>query len=302
MANSLTAFDPTIWSKQGIAILREKIAMPKLVRVDFQNDLAQMGDVVNTRKPATMTVNDVDTDGDSGLTVQNVSATNVAVTLNSHKHATWRIKDREASRSISNLMTEYMDPAMLAIANTLDKSLLSLHTSSSYLIAVASATGWRDGLNSARTQLNKNRAPESNRVLVVSDDDEGAIGNQDLVVKINEGGDPRVLREGSLGRLKGFDIYRSSNILGVNTGSPLVRHNLAFHKDAIALVTRVLSTASGRTPGAEQMVATDPDAGLSLRVTISYQHNIFATMISADLLYGSAVLDSNLLIQCKSSF
>ena len=298
MPNSLTAYDPTIWSKQGIAILHEKIAMPKLVRVDFQNDLAQMGDVVNTRKPATMTASDVD--DDNGITAQTLSATNVAVTLNNHKHATFKIKDREASRSVANLMTEYMEPAMLAVANTLDKSLLALYTDASKLISVASAGDWRNKVNDARTQLNKNKAPEANRVLLLSDDDEGALVNLDIFSKANERGDPNGLREGYLGRVRGFETYRSSNILGA--GSPTTRHNIAMHKDAIALVTRVLSTATGRTAGAEQQVATDPDAGLSLRVTISYQHNVFSTMVSVDLLYGVKTLDANLLVQLKSTF
>lgn len=298
MPNSITAYDPTIWSKQGISILREKIVMPKLVRVDFQNDLAQMGDVVNTRKPGVMTASDVD--DDNGITAQALSATNVPVTLNSHKHATFKIKDREASRSIANLMAEYMEPAMLAVSNVLDKSLLALYTDASRLISVASAGAWLDRANDARTQLNKNRAPETGRVLVLSDDDEGALGNLDIMRKANERGDPNGLREGYVGRAKGFETYRSSNVLGA--GSPTTRHNLAFHRDAIALVTRVLATASGRTPGAEQQVAVDPDSGLSLRVTISYQHSVFSTMVSVDLLYGVKTLDALLLTQLKSSF
>lgn len=298
MPNAITAYDPTIWSKQGIAILHEKIAMPKLVRLDFQNDLAQMGDVVNTRKPAIMSASDVD--DDNGISAQTLSATNVPVTLNNHKHATFKIKDREASRSVANLMNEFMEPAMLAVANVLDKSLLALYTDASKLISVTSANNWLAQATAARTQLNKNKAPEGNRVLILSDDDEGALVGMDLLTKANERGDPNGLREGYLGRVRGFDTYRSSNVLGA--GSPTTRHNIAMHKDAIALVTRVLSTATGRTAGAEQMVATDPDAGLSLRVTISYQHNVFSTMVSVDLLYGVKTLDSNLLVQLKSTF
>lgn len=299
MANTITAFDPTIWSREGIAILREKIQMPKLVRRDFQNDLAQAGDVVNTRKPATMTAGDVD--DTSGITAQDVSATNVAVQLNSHKHATFKIKDREASRSISNLVTEYLDPAMLAIANAIDRSLLGLYTDATLGVTLSSAGDWRTRMSTARVNLNKNKAPEdNNRSLVLSDDDEGALGNLDILSKVNESGSGAALREGSVGRVKGFNVYRSSNVLSI--GSPAVRHNLAFHQDAIALVTRTLGTATGRTPGAEQTVAVSPDAGLSMRVTISYNHSLLSMLISVDLLYGVKTLDSNLLVKLKASF
>ena len=137
MANTLTALTPTIWSRKGVALLREKIVMPNLVRVDFSTDVAQFGDTVNTRKPAELSANNVNTI--TGVTVQNVSATNIPVTLDQHKDATFQISDREAGRSFVNLVDMFLDPAMLAIANQLDSDLLGLYTDISTEVTYTSA-------------------------------------------------------------------------------------------------------------------------------------------------------------------
>lgn len=290
MANTLTALTPTIWSRKGVALLREKIVMPNLVRVDFSTDVAQFGDTVNTRKPAELSANNVNTI--TGVTVQNVSATNIPVTLDQHKDATFQISDREAGRSFVNLVDMFLDPAMLAIANQLDSDLLGLYTDISTEVTYTSAGAWQSLVNSARTKLNKNKCPDGPRRLVLSNDDEGQLTNLALLVQANTSGSQETLRNGGVGRFKGFDVYRASNVVSV--GSPAVRKNLAFHPNAFALVTRVPATAAGVTPGALQSVGMDPDAGLAIRTTISYNATLLATQITVDIIYGMATLDEYL--------
>jgi hypothetical protein len=298
VANSITAYTPELWSQTGLMILAENIRIPKLVRRDFSTDLAQAGDTVNTRKPAKMTAGTVDPS--TGITIMDVSATNVAVTLNKHEHASFKITDREQGRSFVNLVDEFLRPAMLALANSIDKNLLGLYTDFATIIDVSSAGNWKDKINVARTRLNKLLAPSENRALVLSDDDDGAIGNLDNILKVNESGTNAALREGQIGRIKGFDTYRSSNV--VNVGSPGVRHNLAFHRDAIALVTRVLAPAVGQALGCIQKTASDPDAGVSMRLTMSYNPTLLASQVTVDTLYGVKTLDNQLGVVVRSSF
>ncbi len=292
MANTLTAYTPEVWSKESVRILREKLVMAGLVRLDFAAELAEFGDTVNTRKPAKLTAGDVPTDG-SDLTASDVSATNIPVTLNKHKHITFKITSREASRSFLNLVDIFLDPAMLGLANRIDIDLLTLFPDFTPNYTVASAGGYKDAISKCRTKLNKNKARTENRALVLSDDDEGGLSNLDMLMKVNESGTSDTLRNGMVGRYKGFDIYRASNVVSV--GSPPTRYNIAFQKEAIALVVRVPANATDQTPGAQQAVQTDPDGGIALRSTISYQHlKAFAHYVSVDTIYGVKTLDSEL--------
>lgn len=300
MANTLTAYTPQIWSRESVRLLREKIRMPSLVRKDFSADLAAYGDVVNTRKVAKFGDADDVTEG-VDLAVTDVSSTNIAVTLNKHKHKTFKISSREATRSFMNLIAQYLDPAMLSLANTLDKDLLALYTDITPIYTVASAAGYKDAFNKCKVKLNKQLCPEQGRVAVLSDDDEGGLSNLDMLMKVNESGNSDALRNGMTGRYKGFDIYRCSNVIA--TGSPAIRWNLLFHPDAFALVTRVCENAASDTPGANVSVATDPDAGLALRSTISFNHlKTFSTYVSVDILYGVKTLDSNLAVVLRGNF
>lgn len=302
MPNVITAYTPELWSRKSVMMLREKMVMSQLVRVDFAEDLRQYGDTVNTRKKATMTTNAVSTT--TGVTVQDVTATNIQVTLNQHRDATFRISDREATRSFGNLVDEFLDPAMLAIANHVDTSLLGLYTDLTTVTAISgsdldAAADWRNAPNTARTRLNAAKAPEAQRYLVLSDDDEGLLGNLDILSKVNESGTDRTLRNGEVGRLRGFDVFRATNV--VSTGSPAVRHNVAFQRNCFALVVRPMATATGQTPGAIQTRASDPDAGLSVRITMSYNATLLSTQVTCDILYGVKTLDANLGVKLDST-
>lgn len=304
MANTVTAFIPEIWSRESLAILHGALVMARLVHTDFAQDLAQYGQTVNTRKPATFaSADDVDSTGATDLTISDASATNVAVTLNKWKHKTFGITDLEATKSFLNLKQIFLEPAVLVIANAVETDLLSLYTDITPVLTSASAAAVRTAINNARTRLNKQKAPTPNRVLVLSDDDEGALTNLDILNKLNEAGaaeGARALREGTVGRFKGFDVYRSSNVISL--GSPSNRYNLAFHKNCFALVSRLVSNATpGQTPGALQSVSVDQDTGISLRTTISYQPLKFKTVISNDFLYGTKTLDTNLAVVIRGN-
>jgi len=302
MANSISAYTPQLWSRKGVALLHETIVAPGLVRVDFSEELAQAGDIVNTRQVGTFTAGTVsETTGVSS--VQDASATNIAVQLTNWKDVTFAINDREAGRSFTNLVEQFLEPAMLAIANDVDAAVLGLYsdlTENTAVTGVTSGSTLFTGINTARTRLNKALVPMTDRVIILSDDDEGALVGVSQLEKVNEAGTSETLRNGQVGRLKGFDLFRASNV--VDTGSsPATHHNIAMHRNCMALVTRPMATATGQSYGAVQTRATDPDAGISMRVTLSYDPDLLSTQVTCDILYGVKTLDPTLGIDIQST-
>jgi len=288
MANTLTAYTPELWAETNVQILREKIVLPNLVRRDFSADLAEAGDTVNTRRPAKLTTNNFTSAGQ--VTTQNLTAANIPVTLNQHKEVTFEVTDREASRSFKNIIEEFMDPSMLAISNDVDTAIASEYANFDVSATVASAAGWDAAIRAARTTLNNQLVPEDGRSLVLSNDDEGSLLADDKFVKVNESGDGgQALRNGMVGRLYGFDIFRATNIQSV--GSPVLRKNMAIHKNAIAMVIRPMATADSSTPGVNQAIGSDDEASLAVRMTMSYQHLYLKTLVTFDILYGIKTLE-----------
>jgi len=69
--------------------------------------------------------------------------------------------------------------------------------------------------------------------------------------------------------------------------------NLAFHQDALALVTRPLALPDTRMG---VMAAVVPHNGIGMRVLMQYDINVGGTIVNCDILAGVAVLDSGLLV------
>ena len=69
--------------------------------------------------------------------------------------------------------------------------------------------------------------------------------------------------------------------------------NLAFHRDALALVTRPLALPDSR---AGVMAAVVPHNGIGMRVLMQYDINAGGTVVACDILAGVAVLQSGLCI------
>ncbi len=219
------AFIPELWANEGLAILEENMVMANLVSRDFENEVRNYGDVVNTRRPGTFTITRK-ADGDT-LVPETASATNVPVRLDQWFYKNFVIKDGEASLSFQDLVDAYLLPAMQVIARSVDRAILGrIHA---FLGAPADRAGKLNGLTAAtsyddvleaRQILNENLAPQMGRNLVLSSAAETALLKNTMFVKANERGDGGTALENAvLGRIAGFNTYLDQNVNTCIAGS-----------------------------------------------------------------------------------
>jgi len=69
--------------------------------------------------------------------------------------------------------------------------------------------------------------------------------------------------------------------------------NLAFHRDALALITRPLALPDSRMG---VMAAVVPHNGIGMRVLMQYDINAGGTVVNCDILAGVAVLNAALCV------
>ena len=208
------AFTPALWAQESLAILEENMVAGMLVHRDFEPVVASFGDVVNTRRPGQF-VGVRKTNADP-VTVQNATATNVQVPLNMWIHVSFMIKDGEESKSFKDLVSEYMAPAMLAQARMIDQIVLG--QMAQFLSNVYGGLGQLTGTNAqsyilgTRNVMNVNKAYMQNRNLILTPNSETALLNTSLFVQAQQvGDDGTALREASLGRKLGFDMFMCQN-------------------------------------------------------------------------------------------
>jgi len=219
-ANDNSAFIPELWAMEGLHILEENMVMAGLVHRDFSPEIANYGDVVNTRRPGTFATRRK-TDADS-IELQDAQSTNVQVPLNQHMYISFTIKDGEASKSFQELVDIYLLPGMMGIARGIDRAILGavpdfLGNKVGKLGAL-SALNAKDYLLEARETMNNNLAFPESRNCVLAPSAETAMLKTEMFLKANERGDGgRALREAALGRVLGFDTWMDQNVSGLNS-------------------------------------------------------------------------------------
>jgi len=222
-ANSLDAYIPELWANESVAILTENMVVGNLVHKDFSPLVANFGDIVHTRQPAEFTAKRK-TNADA-VTVQDADATDIQIPLDQHLHTSFMIKDGEESKSFKQLRDEYLEPAVLSIAQAVDKIILGC----AYQFT-ANQEGIAGGLTSAnikqyiletRKRMNINKCPEAGRNLILSPTTESTALNLDLFISADKIGDEgTAMREASLGRKLQFNMFMCQNAPS-STGVPV---------------------------------------------------------------------------------
>lgn len=246
-ANSIDAFIPELWAQESLMILEANMVAANLVHRDFSNEIANFGDIVNTRQPAEFVMKrKVDADS---VTIQNADATNVPVPLDQHPHTSFMIKDGEESKSFVELRDEYLEPALLSIAQGIDEIVLGqLYQFMANSAGKLGTDPTKATVIGVREFMNANKVPSQGRNLVIPPSMEGALLNvADFINAEKVGDDGTALREGSLGRKFGLNTFMCQNCPDVAVGSTVTVTTLVNNIAGYAKGTTVLAVDGGTT-------------------------------------------------------
>lgn len=282
MAN--TILTPDIIAREALMVLRNNAVMANLVHRDYSDEFAAVGDTITVRKPATFTANEYN---GSSITVQDATESGVEVKIDKHLDVSFGVTSKEMALDIADFSKQFLVPAMQAFADKVDKYLIGLEASATNRVAHASGEIAPKDMIEARKFLTQNAAPLSDRRFVVGATAEADLLNSELFVSAEKVGDEgTALREASLGRKFGMDCYVDQNIEKTGEYVP----SIAFHKNAMALVTRPLALPQGAAKAA--IVNYD---GFGLRVVYGYDMNTKKDTVSIDMICGVKLLDQNLI-------
>ena len=300
MADISAVFVPELWAANGIDILKKNLVMAELVHRDFENVVASRGDTINTRKPSKFTVRDWAGQEDTGdladneITVERPQAVNVPVVLNNHKYVSFMEEDKTGSLSVSDIRQNYIQPAIVPLAEAIDDTLMTeLVTGTDgdgnaiAEVQLAGAALAFEDVVEVMKALNESECPQGMRRLVMGTEHHAQALKDSLFVQADQSGSTGALREAQVGRTFGMDTFMSQNV-PVNTDGP---QSLAFHRNALAYVSRPLRPIPSQL-GAQ--TSSQADQGYTARVITSYKHRGLGIDVSFDLLWGTKLLDANL--------
>ena len=282
MAN--TILTPDIIAREALMVLRNNAVMANLVHRDYSEDfVGAVGDTITVRKPATFVANEYA----GSISVQDATETAVPVVMDKHLDVSFAVTAKQMTMDIADFSKQLLVPAMQAFADKVDKLLIALEAEATSRHPHASGVIAPADLIAARKFLTENAAPLADRRFVVGATAEADLLGNELFVSAEKVGDAgTALREASLGRKFGMDCYVDQNIAKNGNYTP----SIAFHKNAMALVTRPLALPQGAAKAA--IVNYD---GFGLRVVYGYDMNTKTDTISIDMLCGVKLLDDKLI-------
>ena len=368
---SNTILTPTIIAKEALMQLRNNTVMSSLVYRDYSNEfVAGVGNTVTIRKPATFEAKEFNRS--TGIEIQDATEGSESIKLDKLLDVSFEVSAEQLTLDIADFSTQLLQPAMQSFAQKIDTYLLGLYKDVSNAYGIAGTTPAEiSAITGARQILNENKAPFDSRNLVLDPTAENSFLQLATFHEADKVGDNGTsLREASLGRKFGFDIYTDQNVcshtsgtLSAGTGkikvkttvskgtdtitfsattltgtvvagdtftigtdkyivkegaiataneinvkvSPSIKAdiaantevalttnhtaNLAFHRNAFALVTRPLSLPKGLS--SEQKAVVNYD-GFGLRVIYDYNSQFKKDVISIDMLCGVKTLNPDL--------
>lgn len=297
-ANVATAIVKLV-AADALPALMGNLVMGNLVNRDYEPTLARAGDTVNVPIPPTLVANNI-AEG-STVTLQNPSIGNAQIVLNTHAEATFQIPDVTKILAVPDLLKLYMQPAVVALAESIETNLLATWSqfNSNTPVGTGGTTIVEATVDSAETALFSAMVPASaSKYLVVNPATYSALRQIPRFSEFNTAGEAglRAIIDGAVGKMKDFYIFRSQFV--AQTGSsPVTTHNLAFTKNALGLVVRRLPQP---LPGTGAIAEYAELGNFGMRVTMSYQPNTLAQQFTVDVLYGVGVLRNSFGVQVSS--
>jgi hypothetical protein len=246
---AITSFIPEIWNAQLFTDFREQTVAASLANREYEGN-ATAGNVVRINSATAVAINNYAT-GEGGVprttAADAVSTTSQDLLIDQEKSFDFYIDDIDKAQAAGS-MDAFTRSAGEGLAEDADKFILAAAVTAANAGNVETGTALTTGdaafnvLRDLRKALNKNKVPQGQRVAIVNAEFEAILLDAaSKLTAVDTSGSPAGLREASLGRILGFDIYVSENL-------PTVAQQqvLAFYRPALAYVSQIEKTEAMR--------------------------------------------------------
>lgn len=285
MANTL--WTPEQAARSTLAALRWLTTLPRTVRQDFSQEfVAGRGQTINVRKPITAgearTYTKEQRAARAAIVFDDLDEQWVPVVMDDQIYKAIRLPDDFATFTLESLEKQVLIPSAEAVVNQLAAPLISemeaIESDAGLEIAAGGANALRV-VTRARRILNSREVPFADRFFAVGSGVAESLINLDELTKVNESGSDGALREGTIGRLRGFTVIEDPALAD--------DFGVAYHRDAFAHVTR-----PSRQPEGAAKSATVAQDGFALRWIQHYNPLQLEDQSVVDTFVGAATLDA----------
>lgn len=271
--NTFAGLSADIIAQAGLKTLLPKLANLSVLSTDFSSEVAQSGETVVTRIASPFSASTYA----GSYTSSNAVSTPRSVTLGEPDYVQIEVKPKEAATySFDRIVDTFLEPAANAVVKSIFDKAFSKVTMANSVAAFknlgADPTDFdrADVVALAKTFSDSNVSPDG-RILMLGVAPYSGLVSDNTVAQVFSLGGSEVMRNNSVGRLHGIDIYET-NLLGTGTGTASIFAydddfavcGVAGNKSSFIVVNRAPAVSAATY--ADIATATDPDSGFSFAV------------------------------------
>lgn len=217
--NSIDALIPERWAQEALMVLEAQTVGLNFVYRDFDEEVAQAGDVVNAHRPGTFSMKRKWHNDD--VVVQAATATNVPVYLNQHLYTSFLIRDGEEALSFKKLRNMYLIPALNSIVQGIDVMILSqAYKFLGNSVGKLGTALTKQSIVDVETKFNTLKVPQGARYGLITPQQKGELSMVAEFTSAEKIGDQgTAVRTGSLGLLLGTQWVMAQNAPAIAAGN-----------------------------------------------------------------------------------
>jgi hypothetical protein len=217
---SNTTLTADIVAKTAVMILENECLMPKLVYRGYEEDFAKkvngytVGETISIRRPTDFTVRDGAT-----AVIQDVVEGKTTFTVDKQKGIDFKFTSQDLTLQIEDLGERVMRPALIQLANQIDRDLFALYKHVNNHVTIPSG-----GIDSfadfalAATRMDLTAIPDADRSAVLTPTDHWALLGSQTALYMQDVA-KGAYRNAKVGMIGGIDTYMSRNHATHLTGS-----------------------------------------------------------------------------------
>jgi hypothetical protein len=217
---SNTTLTADIIAAEALEILENNLVMGKLVHRGYEEEFDKRingytpGEVISIRRPTDFTVRD-----GAVAAVQDVVEGKTTFTVDKQKGVDFKFTSQDLTLQIDKLSERVIKPAMVQLANQVDRDLMALYKYVNNHVTLPSG-----GIDSfadfalAPTRMDTCAVPQGDRSAVLSPANTWAMLGSQTALYIQDAA-KGAYRDASLGRIGGIDTFMSQNVPAHLTGS-----------------------------------------------------------------------------------
>lgn len=287
--NTLGTTNADVIAQKALIALIQKFPFLRFIASDFSSEGAKFGETVIVHEVAGAAA--ADFVAATGYAPANRTMVDIPVTINKHKHHTYKVGVQEASSSRVNLIERLANTAAESIGAAITGDLWALILNAAFANKTAKALGASgDGFDrkaaiAVGMALSKRNVEGFGRFMLLNAEYYGSLCMDTAMLQVLLSGGAQAITNGTLPRIHGFDVMEYATAPA--NGEDLV--GIAGTRAALALATRIPDDPGQGMGNCRIGTVTDPDTGLSIQVREWYNPDLGEYRRTYTLMYGVAV-------------